>query len=291
MFFTNFFNAKPTMVKGTANYDVSYYKRLLYRKISDAYVFKLPPNWKQNWTRLLLFERGGFAVCRDKVEGWIPCPFAPLKYGAQWQITEISREYVNPDASVDDRPYIVGINAELVMLFDDYFGYDDVVTHYATLLASLDKGVQVSLMNSSLGLCAVVDDPKKVKDIKATYAKLTEGSPLVVQAAKKSTSSFKDVDLAIAHPKDAYLVNDMEVARQLILNAFLTEIGVNNANTEKRERLIGDEVNANNEAIRNARESIVERVNAQLEVVSRMVGFECRISAREGGDEYVRGNA
>ena len=39
------------------------------------------------------------------------------------------------------------------------------------------------------------------------------------------------------------------VCRRTIVNNFLTEIGIKNANTMKKERLISDEVNENNEEI------------------------------------------
>ena len=57
-------------------------------------------------------------------------------------------------------------------------------------------------------------------------------------------------DIYYNHVKETYIANDVQLLKQSIKNEFLTEIGLNNANTDKRERLITDEVNANNEEIR-----------------------------------------
>lgn len=50
--------------------------------------------------------------------------------------------------------------------------------------------------------------------------------------------------------KNTYIGNDLLLTKRSIMNEFLTEIGINNANTDKRERLNSDEVNANNSEVR-----------------------------------------
>ena len=70
------------------------------------------------------------------------------------------------------------------------------------------------------------------------------------------------------HVKEQYIVDKLQEEKQTIVNEFLNEIGINNANFEKKERLLVDEVNANNDEIslnmKYARDNIkecVERVN------------------------------
>ena len=46
--------------------------------------------------------------------------------------------------------------------------------------------------------------------------------------------------------RENYITTDVQDAKRSIMNEFLTAIGVNNANTDKRERLISNEVDANN---------------------------------------------
>ena len=49
--------------------------------------------------------------------------------------------------------------------------------------------------------------------------------------------------------KENYIAGDIQILKRKIVNEFLTEIGINNTNQDKRERLTDDEVNANNEEV------------------------------------------
>ena len=46
--------------------------------------------------------------------------------------------------------------------------------------------------------------------------------------------------------KENFIADDVQLLKRKIVNEFLTDIGINNTNLDKRERLTDDEVNANN---------------------------------------------
>ena len=50
--------------------------------------------------------------------------------------------------------------------------------------------------------------------------------------------------------KENFISDDIQLLKRKIINEFLTDIGINNTNLDKRERLTDDEVNANNEEVR-----------------------------------------
>ena len=52
--------------------------------------------------------------------------------------------------------------------------------------------------------------------------------------------------------KNSFIAGEVQDVKRTIYNEFLTRIGLNNANTDKRERLNSDEVNANNDEIKAA---------------------------------------
>ena len=49
--------------------------------------------------------------------------------------------------------------------------------------------------------------------------------------------------------KQNYIADMVQDSKRTIINEFLTAIGVNNANTDKRERLVTGEVDANNQEL------------------------------------------
>lgn len=58
-----------------------------------------------------------------------------------------------------------------------------------------------------------------------------------------------------------------------INNEFNTVVGIANANTQKKERLITDEVNANNQETRALSQVIFETVKKDLETVYKITGL------------------
>ena len=75
---------------------------------------------------------------------------------------------------------------------------------------------------------------------------------------------------------------------------FCTEIGIPNANQDKAERLITDEVNANNVETSVRCELWMEEIRKGLTKASEMfninLAVEWRVKPNNGGDQYVDGS-
>ena len=85
-----------------------------------------------------------------------------------------------------------------------------------------------------------------------------------------------------------------ELQRQKISiwNEALTFLGINNANTEKRERLITDEVEANDAHIELSAECMLKARENAIEEINRIFGTNIKVSLRkeikEDGEIYNR---
>lgn len=72
-----------------------------------------------------------------------------------------------------------------------------------------------------------------------------------------------------------------------ILNEALTYLGINNANTDKKERLITDEANANNQFIESCSELFLESRKRACEEINKKFGTSISVELRNKGDEYA----
>jgi hypothetical protein len=81
--------------------------------------------------------------------------------------------------------------------------------------------------------------------------------------------------------KETYVANDLQLLKQSIIDEFLTEIGLNNANTSKRERLIVDEVNANNNEIKANVQHWLDNINDGLSRANSLFGLSLSVSLRK----------
>ena len=74
--------------------------------------------------------------------------------------------------------------------------------------------------------------------------------------------------------KNIYIGNDLLLTKRSIMNEFLTEIGINNANTDKRERLNSDEVNANNSEVRCTIVRFIDTLNECARKINENPNFD-----------------
>ena len=74
--------------------------------------------------------------------------------------------------------------------------------------------------------------------------------------------------------KNTYIGNDLLLTKRSIMNEFLTEIGINNANTDKRERLNSDEVNANNSEVRCTIVRFIDSLNECAKRINENPNFD-----------------
>ena len=70
-----------------------------------------------------------------------------------------------------------------------------------------------------------------------------------------------------------------EIEKQNIISNVLTFLGVDNVNYEKKERLIKDEVNSNNQIIYQSANAFVDEINKGFKVLNEL-GFKCSVRAK-----------
>lgn len=269
----NHFNIQPSQVKGRANAGVEYYKRLLYAKLYSTLDFTLPETWKKNYFRFWLFHCGSIGVVYTSEFGWVCQPYSILKLDLYFnpKVIEVYNQFIKT-------PKIgaIGVNAGIIKCMDDYFGLDDIVTRYATDLAQCDRSIEVNLMNSNVTAFFKAKNKKDADAVKEAYAKATTGEPFVV--INKEVMDDEGIDTLLPNIKNNFIVNDLLQARRGILNAFLTEIGIRNANYDKKERLNSQEVNENNDETSAVITVIYDNIKKSMEEVNEVSGLNLDVS-------------
>lgn len=286
--FINYFNVQPSDVKGSANLATEYYKRKLWRLIYSVYKFNLPDTWAGNFFRFFLFHCGSIGVIYTNEFGWVCQPYSIAQIDLYYNPKVIE---VNNQMFTKTKTGIIGVNAAIVRLFDDYFGMDDIVSRYAEKLASCDKSIDINLMNANVALVAEVSNKKQADEIKEAYGKATTGEPLV--AINKSLLDGKPLTTLINSPSSTFIADKVQTLKRAIVNEFLTEVGIKNANYEKKERLNSQEVGENDDETRAMVEIILENVRKGFDEVKRVSGGVCvpTIEMRFDYEKEVEKNA
>ena len=102
-------------------------------------------------------------------------------------------------------------------------------------------------MNSGVAAIFSASDKKSAESFKKMYDEIAMGQPAVFIDEALGIASANSRNLQYTPAKDNFVCDKVQIEKRCIIEEFLTAIGVNNANTSKRERLNADEVNSNND--------------------------------------------
>ena len=232
-----------------------YWFRSLLHKIDSAIIFEgLPKGWNNDFFMFCLWARGFVVVFQTKRKELLkfgkdgvvfqPCTLSG-KRDFYYQPSEVI--IANPYVNLSNSHFKLGNKARLLKLTPDFLGVLDILDFYATKLAELSKSIDMSIINSKIGLIATASNEAQSATLKAIYDKLLKGEPLVVYDDVNKDSDEvmprkTPFDMWIQELKKNYILTEQLGDLQTILDSFYTEIGLPVA-TEKKERLITSEAN------------------------------------------------
>lgn len=273
----DFYRESPKDVDGVFNASSVFYNRELLRLIFSAYEFTgVPETWDYDYMLTHLFIDGLFAITDTEV-GVIPlrCGITGVNY---WDHPTDVQIAVPVLGSFQRK---IGEDCALVKLQYDYKGIMSLVQRYSTNLAMCDSAIAVNLMNTKAAVIGQAEDAKQAQTLKKMFDEISAGKPFVVTR----NGMVKIGESVIFNPvKQAFVADDVQIVKRKIMNEFLTRIGIGNANTEKRERLISDEVNANNEESEFSKNHWIKTVNEGLREANRMYGLDLGFKQVKGGE-------
>lgn len=260
----------PSTVHSQNTQLVHYYKRYLLQKAMSVFKWKIPEHWNRDYLLYSLYCCGVVAVFNTDRFGVIPQMCGLGGYGVFYQPTRaiIANPLINQ--SIEAR---IGETCELLKLQPDFGGIMDMVAQYAELMALTSEMVSMNVVNSKLSYVFTSGNKAAAESFKKLYDKITGGEPaVVVDKALMLPDGSKAWEAFEQNLRQNFIAGDgLSLLRQ-IENQFATDIGIPNANTEKRERAVVDEVNANNVETYSKCALWLESLQDGCERVKRMFG-------------------
>ena len=272
----------PSTVHGESGL-TAFFVRYLLQKAMSVFRYTLPENWDKTYFLYTLYSIGYIAVVNTDKFGTICQSCGLTGYDV----------YYRPTHAVIANPLLTGIlqprigaQCELIKLTPDYGGIMDLVYYYADMMAICASTAGLNVLNSKLSYVFTAKNKAGAESFKKLYDRIASGEPAVVQ-----DKSLLNDDGTFAWDTFTQNVGQNFIAPQVLEtlagleNRFATAVGLPNANTQKRERMLTDEVNANNvETYSNASmwlETIQEccdRVNTRFYSGNRALWCEWRVN-------------
>lgn len=273
-----FFRSSPKDVEAQINTSTIFYKERMLRKIFELFNFTVPDEWDLDYFRQHLFLDGYVGVT-DTALGILALKCAASGYNVFERPTKLI--FANPVLGSFQRT--IGKDGEVIRLQYNWLGIVPILDKYAYLLAMCDSAVSVNLMNSKVAFIATAEGKAAAETIKTAYQQISEGNPFVCM----SKDSVDSISWELLNVKNTFIGNDVSLLKQTIWNEFLTEIGIPNFNRDKRERMITDEVNANNTETAFSMSHWLETIRGGMDRANKMFGLDLRVEVNpilEGGE-------
>lgn len=105
------------------------------------------------------------------------------------------------------------------------------------------------------------------------------------------SKGLKINNIDVLQTKSEFLLDRLQDTKNALMNELLTFLGINNSNTDKKERLLVDEVNSNNDFIMVNIEHMYDERKKAVEEINSLYGLNITVEKREveyNGDLYNR---
>lgn len=254
------------------------YRDWCLKKLFGAFDFSgVPESWDYDYMLTHLFIDGYIAITDTSI-GVIPLRCGITGINAFDHPT--TAMFANSVLGTFERELYgdnPNVSCALVKLQYDYRGVMRLVNRYAAMLALCDTSIAVNLRNSKVAFIGFVSSKNQAATMEHMYRDIDDGKPAVYVKKDDITQD----DIYYNHVKETYIANDVQLLKQSIKNDFLTEVGLNNANTDKRERLIVDEVNANNDEVKANVQHWLDSISEGLKRANNLFGLNLSVSLRK----------
>ena len=276
-------------IKNTSLYE--FYKKYLLQKIISVFEWTLPDWWSRNYFLYGLYCWGFLSVIKTDLFGVIPQVCSLAGYDVFYQPTHA---YIaNPRLKGILQPRI-GIECEVLKLQPDYGSALDIVSYFAEQMTLTSEAISSNIINSKLAYVFASESKSAAESFKRLYDNIASGEPAAFVDKKLFREDGDPNWMTFANDlKSNYIADDLLIDLQKWEYRFDTVVGIPNANTDKRERLVVDEVNSNNAEVRAISETWYETLIDGVERIQKMFGLtpeEFDVKRRETDDQSKFGD-
>lgn len=264
-----------------------FFQRYLLQEAISVFKWDLPETWSKDYFLYTLYTYGYVAIINTNKYGVIPQMCGLRGYDV----------FYRPTNAIISNPLLTGIleprigtQCTLIKLQPDYGGITDLVTKYADIMAMTMQTAGCNIQASKLAYVFTAENKAGAESFKKMYDSIASGNAMVVQDAKlKRADGTSAWEMFTNNLRNNYVAGDMLADLQKWRNMFCTEIGIPNANTEKKERMLSDEVNANNQETYTKADMWLEELKEGCkQAVSMFPGIKLSVDWRfdvsKGGD-------
>jgi hypothetical protein len=238
-------------------------------------VFKwenLPNGIDEKWIEKYLFSNGACMFYKDDNLGLMVAKMVENSnlnhYDEPTKVKPFGTNYTS------DKEYINNENCVIIRNNDEMIQTSHTIQLYAYKLTNIDQTINTNVIGQKMPTIIRCSE-KQRNSLKHVISQRNDNEP-VIWGDKSLDTSGIDVlktDVPIVFDK-------LELQKHMVWNECLSFLGVNNANQDKKERLVDDEVQANNDQIECSFNVMLKAREKACELINNMFGLNVKVSRR-----------
>ena len=250
-----------------------YYKLMLIARALFEWE-NLPNNMDERWIEKYLFTSGkciffkdptmGFMVAGLAQEGSINC------YGDPTSVYPVAENFVysGPKLVNGENCYVIRNNDLMLPNFP-------IVRHYAFKLTNIDRAIDTNIEAQKTPIIIRCSDKQRLS-LKNAINQRRDNEPVIWTTDQANISDMVST-LDLNAPA---VFKDLQTQKHMILNEVFTDFGINNANMDKRERMVANEVEANNEQVKASEDVLLKVREEACKNINRIFNLEISVKRR-----------
>lgn len=259
----------------------NFYFRRLISLVANVFTWEnLPDEIPAEYVELTLLMNG-FVAFTELGGKRLALRVSPTNYPNEYYFND-SYLYANPYIENAEKSGTVTDGENAIIMYNDnlsrWFGLTarDLISEYAELLGAVDVSLKIAIKNTRLTHIGKVTNSAELESYNALIRKISDGD-LAVGVLSDGLVTEGISTLQTTHQGVDYLRQIAET-REYLYNSFLSQFGIHANTAQKRERLLTDEIDMQNERpIFSISEMYAERVKA-VERINKMWGTDISVT-------------
>ena len=227
---------------------IDYLNRLKEYALNMFEWINLPKTVDARFIELVLFEEGKINFFEDKLIGFLA--LRVNESGKQNVYNEFDKKYIYANNGFSR----VRNLRNSVTIYNNYLRTPTYTTVnlYAIRLARVTRAIDLNIEAQKTPVLITCPENQKLS-LKNVYEQYKGNAPVIYTDSEFNLDSIK-----VLKTDAPFVVDKLTLYKHDLWNEVMTFLGVNNSNQDKKERLVANEVDANDEQIEQARFNMLD---------------------------------
>ena len=235
----------------------------------------LPNNMDGRWIEKYLFNSGKCIFYKDPLMGFMVAGFGQEGsincYGDPTSVYPVAENY-----TYEGDQLVNGENCYVIRNNDLMLPNFPIIRHYAYKLTNIDRAIDVNIEAQKTPIIVRCSDRQKLS-LKNAINQRRDNEPVIWTNDESNLADMVSTLELNAQP----IFKDLQTQKHMILNEVYTDLGINNANMDKRERMVANEVEANNEQVKASEDVLLKVREEACKQINRIFGLNISVKRRQ----------